>query len=355
MKAKLNAVIGLIFAMSVAFVSAQVPTVSPYPSGGGGGNATIITALPMIRSQDALRNYALSIAHFGNRNVQAPSMDWSWPGMITGTEVSGAFGEEILARLFETEFAYKLTNPDDNITGFVYLYDVPFDSEVPVNMLFHGSANYSATDLLTGKPQYNIWMLDIPLPLSNVSSAEVLVLDSDGITARRIPIVVKNGQLMFQPWLAGSPNGILVSRDENGRTTTYDLSNPVGKVPTSLIERPDYKVDGHYIYETGEKPITVKIIETYNRPSVFIRVLGGAVVTIDVMGLVQEDGKTYFERPGSMEVIPNGKDGGWTVPLNSDKPTELKWSIGEFRVRFNWINFGKPNMIYTGPMDGGKG
>jgi hypothetical protein len=348
MKAKLMAIIGLIFAMSI-IIQAQVPTTT---IGTGNPPATIAT-LPMMKSQDILRNYAMSIAVAGTRYVDAVSLDWNWSGRVSYAETNGAYGEEILQKLFTRELVYKLNNPDDNINGYVCLYDGQLNGN-PVNILFFGSATYTFVDLKVGKPQYRLWMQDIPLPVSNIASAEVLALDSDGKTANRIQIKIdQNGHPLFQPWLAGSPNGILVLRNNNGLTMTYDLSNPVGETSTGMSESADYKVDSHYVYETVDKPITVKVIEVWNRPSIFLKVTGvNAAITFDVMGIVQ-DNKTYYERPVSMEVSLQGKDGSQVIPLNKDEPTEFKIQAGEYRIRFNWINFGKPNMIYTGPTDDG--
>lgn len=321
--------------------------------GGGSGSSSSITALPMIKSQDALRNYALGIARMGSRNVYAQSLDWDWPERVSYTNMAGAYGEEILDKLFNVEFVYRLTNPEDQISGYVYLYDG--NSYDYGNCLFWGYASYTLADLKTNKPQYNIWMQNIPLPPSNIQSAEVLALDEDGKTARRYPLQINNGQMLFQPWMAGAPNGILTVRFNDGSLVTYDLASPVGEVPTGSGESASYKVDGHYIYTTDQKGglPTVRIMEMWQRPSVFLEITTAPqVATLDVIGVVQEKGMISFERPVSMEVIPQGKDTGWTIPLNGDSPTEVNFPVGQYRIRFNWINFGKPNMIYTGPDSG---
>lgn len=46
----------------------------------------------------------------------------------------------------------------------------------------------------------------------------------------------------------------------------------------------------------------IKILEVWNRPTVFLEVEDVRICNFDVMGLVQGVGETYFERPESMEV-----------------------------------------------------
>ena len=341
---------------------AEVSQVSVGGGDGGssGSSSTVFPpALPMIRSQDVLRQYALSITKWGGRGVNAPTIDWDWPEMIRFTNIVGAYGEEILDKLFDVEFVYRLTNPDDQISGYVYLYDGSYREPGSCqSLLFYGTANYTLADLKTGKPQYQLWMQNIPLPILNANSAEVLALDEDGKTARREQVGVNcEGQPMFPSYMAGAPNGILVVKGKDDSLVTYDLVGSVGEVPAGSSELASYKIEGHYVYRTDGKPITVKIIETWNRPSVFLEVPANALVTFDVMGLVQmPDGSTVFERPTGF--IFEQVDGPWTGagPLLGDQPTQTSLGhAGKWRIRFEWKNFGKPNMLYTGPTDGGKG
>lgn len=313
------------------------------------------TDLSMIKSQDALRNYALSIAKGGERHVWAESMDWDWPGRVSYTNVVGPYGEAILKELFNVELTYRLVNPNDSIQGYVYVYD----GEEYRTLLFYGYASYTPTDLESGLPNYNIWMQSIPLPLRNVSSAEILVLNEDGMTADRLEVRVnRHGQLLFQPWLAGAPNGIMAVRFNDGSLVAYNLSSPSGEVPDSSSDKSaNYKIAGHYEITAGEGSPTLKIIETWELPTTFVTTLGdGSVVNFDVLGLVQQDGQTKFERPTSMIIEGNSGD-AVTVEMYSDVATPVKFnSAGNYRIRFIWKNFGKPGLIYTVPShDGGKG
>ena len=358
-KTAIKSIVAMFIAFTlIAFVAyaQETPTDSGGGSGGGGTGSSII-GLPMIQSQVALRNYALSIAKFGSRSVNAPTLDWNWSGNISYTNATGAYGEQVLDKLFNAEFVYRLTNPEDKISGYVYLYDAKFANDNNPSMLFFGNAEYTLADLKVGKPLYNIWMQSIPLPLSNVSSAEVLALDEDGKTARRESLDINNGQPKLNPWFAGAPNGILVVKGKDGSLVTYDLANPTGEVPVGSHESANWKVENHYTYKTNEKGgWTIKIVELWNRPSVFLDVTVPQTAIFDVMGLVQMDGKTYFERPVSMEISRQGEEFIQSIPLNGDAPTEIRmFPVGKYRIRFHWINFGKPGLIYTGPTDGGKG
>ena len=308
-----------------------------------------------IKSHDALREYALGQVVRGFRDVTATSMV-RLDNQPTWMEVKGTSAENVLDRLFGTEIIYSIANPLDQIEGRVWLYD---KSD---NLLFFGSARYTAADLGKVGPSYSIWMQDIPLPLENVQQAEVLVLNADGITVRRQNVRVdRQGHPLFGQYLAGAPNGILSVRFQDGSVMTYELWNPVGEKPTSVTESgPSWKIEGHHVVTASEKPETriVKIIETWARPTVLLNVTSIGDIIFDVMGIVQ-DGGVSFERPTSMEVIRLGPDGktaeSGTVVLNTTSPTTLRVDAGQYRIRFNWVKFGQPNTLYDGPVNAEKG
>jgi hypothetical protein len=165
------------------------------------------------------------------------------------------------------------------------------------------------------------------------------------------------GQVLFQPWLAGSPNGILSVKLKDSTLLTYSLVSPIANVPGAYKDSAEaYQIDGHHIFSD---PTTVKIIETWNRPTVYLRISADAEfkpITFDVLGLVQEAGVTSFERPTALRVV---RDVPGFVPqiidLDPKGPTTFKWPIGNYRIYFIWDKFGRPGLIYTGPSDGGKG
>lgn len=302
-----------------------------------------------VQGQDALREYALAHVDHGTRYVSSTSMDWGYTDSLTYTNISGKNAEDVLGKLFAVEFRYRMLNPEDQITGYIWLYDK--DN----NLLFFGSAQYTEESMKITKPQYGIWMQNIPL-LSGVQSAEVLAVDADGKTANRTSIQVNdNGQLMFQSWMAGSPNGILVVRMKDGSLLTYDLSNPNAETPGVTTDVAAYKIDGHYIYTDQQKGgmFAVKIIELWTLPTAYITLSTSQQVDIDVMGVVQ-NGVTSFERPYAMIVTTESGIIN-TIQLNQGQVNKITFPAGEFRVKFSFTNFGKPNMLYTGPTDGGKG
>lgn len=307
------------------------------------------TSLPMIQSQDALRNYALGKVVRGGRSVSSQSIDWSYQDSITYVSTNGTGVEDVLEKLFSVDFTYRLINPSDNITGYVWLYDENNNS------LF-----YSNTEFKSGtSPRYEIWMNRIPL-LTNVSSAEIFALDQDGVTARRYPVDVNyKDQLLFDYWMAGATNGILVVKFKDGTLTSYMLSNPVATTPAGISEqKSSYKIQGHYVYTDNQKGglPTIKIIETWEKPTVYLEVVTGVIeATFDVIGLVYENGQPIFERPLSMEVSDETGRAEKVSLLPNGPTTIYGVNPGKYRIRFNWNKFGQPNTLYTGPEDNGGG
>lgn len=346
---------GRLMSLTLVMYSIGVLAQSGGGSSVGGDTSALIMPLPMIQSEDALRNYAMSIGKYGSRHVYAESMDWWWSDRLSYTNVIGQYGEDVLDKLFNVEFQYRLTNPADTINGYVYIYDGEWDGVHNPTLLFFGSAQYTQSELETNKPTYGLWMQQVPLPLGNVESAEILALNADGKTADRISLNISDrGQILFSgSSYAGAPNGIMSVRFTDGTLATYDLSSPVGDVPVGSTESAQYKVDGHYIYKVGEKPCTVKIIEPWRRPTAFVDVIWGNTVTFDVVGLVQLNGQTTFERPYA--AVIETQDGTSKTLALQGGTTTFKFPTGKYRIRFLWKHFAEPYAIYTGPAEGGKG
>jgi len=338
--------VSLIMVSVIAFVAipawAQSETT---PSGGGGGSSVGVLPfdLSVVQSQDRVREYALKSVVKGSRYVSSDSMDWSYSDSVTSVNVTGTSAEDVLDKLFAVEFAYRLTNPDDTVNGWVYLYDKDG------GFIFYGNARYTGSSVGAEKPAYNIWMQNIPM-LSGVESAEVLALDEDGKTARRYQLGVDvNGRLLFPSWYAGAPNGILAVRFSDGSLVTYNLADGNGQSPDPTKDTvASYKIDGHHVFKDGK----VKVLETWVRPTVLLDLSSSQTdgsLVVDVMGLVQDNGQTYFERPTKMVVtLEDGTEG--EVDLNADGPTTFdNVDAAKYRFRFVWENFGKPNTLYTGP------
>lgn len=303
--------------------------------------------LTLPKAVDEARTMVLKNTTHGSRYVWSDSMDWDYANRLTYTEVTGTSAEDVLDKLLAVEFNYRLTNPEDKIEGYIYLKDAQ------ENLVFRGYASYTSADLQKGKPQYGVWMQDVPL-LSGVESAEVLAQDENGQTARRYPVEVnENGQVMVPPYMFGSPNAILVAKMKDGRVLTFDLSSPVGSVPYVVHDLSAYKIDGHYVVNADVGvPTVLRIIETWNLPTALIRLRTAEQIVFDVTGITyNQNGQVIFERPTSMwvESEADGKQG--RVYLDLNKPTDVNFPVGNFRVvSFEWDLFGRPNRLYTGPM-----
>lgn len=327
--------------LATVFITVTFAQTAPQTSGGGGG-----TSVLPISSQDELRNYALARVVKGSISLSSPSMDYSYNGLIY-KEVDGLYAEDVLSKLIQTEFVFRLKNPDDVITGYLYLRDGNNGY-----CMFYGQAQFKVGE----KPNYSIWMQSIPL-LRGVQSAEILALNPDGTSSanRQELAVTSNGQLLFSPWMAGAPNGLLSVRFTD-RLVIYPLAAPKAEaVGSSSVNLAGYQIEGHYQFRNPE---TVKITEVWQRPTVFLEIPvtnGNPEITFDVMGLVQNVQEVVFERPTAMIVsLVNGSE--WSpIPFSGEEPTIIKLMPANYRIRFIWNKFGRPGMLYTGPSGGGKG
>lgn len=302
---------------------------------------------PPIGSPDVARNHMLSKVRRGYISLQSPSMDYSYEGAVISAEVVGGPAEQVLAKLGEVVFLFRLTNPEDLVTGWVYLYDIND------NLLFYGNTQFKVTDLASGKPKYDIWPHTLPLFFS-AKSAQVLALNPDGTTGGQVYDLQVNdkGQVLFSHWMAGIENGLLVVKWQDGSVTSYRLTNPKKQSPTLAEEQSEFTIRGHHVLKD---PTEIKILALWDRPTVFVEFTRETEVRFDVAGVVQKNGGVEFERPvsmeysGPMEVV---------IDLASIKPMPQKIIFpkgSSFRLSFTWGEFGKPGLLYTGPSDGGKG
>jgi hypothetical protein len=298
--------------------------------------------LPQIRSQDSLRNYALSIAKHGGRYVYSPSMDWSYTNTVRYTETNAAYGEQLFDRLFSVPFNYRVLNSQDQVSSYAYAYDTNW------TLLFFGYGSAIANDLSqTNGIHTGIWMQDIPI-LSDVSSAQVLIFDEKGQTTETRELQVNQyGQVMWQSWMSGYYNVMLSVTYTDGVVLTYNVTKPVANTPDVIYGSDRYSIDGHYTIESSAKNVTLKIMETWTLPSAFLDFAVDQRVTIDVLGLIQE-GKAYFERPISVEVTDMQTDEVSTIVMNATEPTRVLFPSGKYRLKFNWSKFGQPQFLYTG-------
>ncbi len=341
---------------------AQTPPTTPTPVSSGGGTSSgggglsnsgpiPIVAKPAtlpVQNQAVLRLHALGQVVRGHRSASASSMTVS-PEQKPWAEAKGNGAEEVLEKLFATELTYSLTNPNDRIEGHVWLYDANS------NLIFHGNAEYIAADVgKGGGPNYNIWMQRIPL-LEGALAVEVLSLNEDGVTLdQRWLGKADGGGFLFEQYMAGAPNGLLSARFRDGTVAVYNLWDPKATSPAKLNEgEVQWKIEGHYIVPpTVQNRLSVKIIETWTLPTATITVGAGQEVQFDILGVVQMDGKTAYERPLSLTFTQ--VDGPWSGngKLSQDGPTVTGFpAAGKYRVSFEWRNFGKPNSIYFGPVE----
>ena len=311
-----------------------------------------IAGLP-IMSQDQVREYALGCVVRGYRVVNATSMELQ-PGEKSWVEVYGDNAEEILDQLLKSPIKYTLGNPGDVIRGNIWLYDKYG------NAIFYGGAEYSAAEASgkAGGPTYAISLNRAVITFEKkATSAEVLVLDEKGKTIRAIPLDVDDyGNVLFNPWFAGVPNGILSVKFDDGTIVTTRLSYPYEDISERVNEEiSDWAIEGHYVSRSPKNVVYIDIVETQNLPTIFIEAVAGQKVVINVQGLVQADGQPFLERPLNFAYIGENESGSGMMP--SDGPITLQFdTAGKYRVRFtDWPNFMKPGYLYMGPYEDGMG
>jgi hypothetical protein len=274
-------------------------------------------------------------------------MDWSYPGTVTSAEFDGKHAEDVLDKLGKVDFKFRLTNPNDVVRGYLYLFD---DADV---LVFFGYEEFKLADFEAGNTTFEVWMQDVPM-LSGVASAEVLALMPDGTTSPgRYALEVVNGHVLFKPWMAGAENGLLVVKFNDGTLTTYSLSSPTGNSPeATVLNGSMFSISGHYILKDPE---SIKILELWARPTVFLELTASKTITVDVIGILQKGSSLKQEHPSTAEVTDTATGDVYSFPLKADGTSSIQLPDGEYRIRFTWIEFGEAGLLYTGPSDGGKG
>jgi hypothetical protein len=309
-----------------------------------------------IHDQAELQNYALSLVSNGSRSVYSASIDWSWNQSVTYTNIIGATNaESLLDSLVNAQLKYRMANTNDLINGYIYLYDNQnIDQWGNHDLLFFGYASYAAGT----KAKYQLGIQDVPLlMITNAQSAEVIALNSDGTSGSTYNINVVNGHPMFSSWMAGSPNGILVINGTDGSLTDYSLWKPDPSTQNGMSETGDtWNLNGHYVLRTSSAGGSIKIIELWNRPTVYLTTTVTNTTSFDVAGVYQDNyGQTQSERPLAIEIDTVGSSLHSMVIFDPTNPTKVTFPPGSYRMRFDWNQFGLPNTLYTGPSGGGKG
>lgn len=305
-----------------------------------------------IGSRDQLREYALGTPVRGFRDVVSSSLV-QIDGEPTWVEVSGNGAEDVLDKLLAKKISFGLVNVNDTVNGRIWLYDAQD------HLVFYGQSEYTPGTLGKKGPMYNIWMYGIRPPVDGVVSAEILVLNEDGKTTRTERVQVEDGQPIIYEWMAGVTNGILVLRMKDGSIYTFNLWSDVSNNPPTVSESGgSWQIPGHHVIPPSPaNELLVNFVEAWELPTVFLEVNSTQLIKFDVLGMVTIDGRNTFERPISFTFM-QVEGGTWAGagPIFSDSPTMIKLpAAGKYRIRFEWKNFGKPNTIYAGPVEGGGG
>jgi hypothetical protein len=329
MKIKINTVICALAVLLGIFAMPSINASSATPA-----------EINALRSPDALRNYALSRAVIGYVQDSCPSLDWNFKDNHSRESTNGTCAEDVLQKLAGVKLSYRITNPNDKITSYAYLFDAD------KNYLFGGSSTYD----VGGKEQTVIlYQYRVPM-FSNVSSAEVIGTDDTGASVRTIQtITVTSGKAMIDPWITGKSNGLLVLHYKDGTSETIDLGTGRQNGDINVGNSQTMKIDNHYIFED---PAKITITALYERPTVYFTTTVDINPDFDVAGIFSDNqGQTAVEVP---ETIYVSVDGGAETTVSIAKVK--KFPAGHaYRVRFEWNEFGNPGTFYVGPVYDGKG
>lgn len=322
----------------------------------GLGSVFGAVSLP-IGSEDQLREYALDKVVRGYKDVSADSIQ-EVSGYNLFAKVVGNGAEDVIDKLLSVPISFSLINTNDDIVSRIWLYD---DRD---RLLFYGQSTYKVDTIGKGgnSPQYNIWMQEIPL-LDNVSFANLFVVNDEGVTSSSRSLLVKDGQIMFDPYLAGSVNVFMGVKFTDDTEMVFDLSDPKSVTPPTITSSSsNWSVEGHHVIPPSEGDVVqIKFIESNHLPTVLVTVGVGQKVELDVMGAYyNEKGVIVFERPNHIFISEVGGE-GWggegdlppyavsTLPIPQNRP-------GVYRIRFGWEHFHQGRRLYYGPDDGmGKG
>jgi hypothetical protein len=300
------------------------------------------TDISVIQSPDLARDLGLRLSKRGSIYYSSPSIDWSYPGTQTTQDVVGQYAEDVLAQLAAFQYNFRLKNPMDDITAYVYIKD---DNGI---IIFYGQAIFKAGE----KPQIQMWQQWVPI-LNNVKSAEIIPLKEDDTSGQPIRVEVsEQGQLLWQPWISGAKNGILIVESMDGTFTSYRISSPIAQsLNPADGNSGTLNIKDHYMFGKGS---TVDIIAVWNRPTAYFEIDNmDRYASFCVRGILQlQDGNTALEWPSSAIVTDEDGNNPQTIKLLEGGITRIWMNSGKYRVRsFEWKNFAQPGNLYTGPQE----
>lgn len=299
-----------------------------------------------IGSEATLRNYGLDQVVYGYRVVDAVSIRPIAGGRLY-VEADGDGAEDVLKKLFSQKIDYTVGTPEDEVNGYIYLYDMN-DNEI-----FYGNASYIAKEAKGAS--YEVWMEAQPL-FDGVKSAKALYLDETGKTVLEEDIEVdERGTIIFDPYYATIENIIFMINFKDGTSVIIGSDAKQKEVPV-VRETASWKIDNHYVVTVGKDPASrvVNIFEQYNNPSLYLIVETDGFVTFNVSGAAYNDNsQSFIDNAYEIIVVVGGRQVD-SVPIPTTK--QVPFPKGNYRLEFKFGTFGKKyNYVPAEEPGGGKG
>lgn len=289
-----------------------------------------MAAPPMpVGGQDTIREFALATVVSGQRSIEATSMVWS-PDRPNWVEVEGNGAEDVLNQLLAKKLVMEVVNPADEVTGRIWLFDRDG------NCLWYGRSSYQADS--KALPAYNLWIQDIFL-LEDVQRASVYILDEDGKTIGQQGLEIRNGQVVFQSWMAGMKNAVMTVWFEDGQVISWSLDDGSSSNPSNVSSvGGSWHIEGHRIVQSDDPVVSVDFT-TIVVPTVLVTIKDGQSLRVRVVGFIGykgSDNVVMFEWPTEM-VVTSADGESVKVPLNNGTPTDFQQvEPGVYRLRFEW-------------------
>jgi hypothetical protein len=185
----------------------------------------------------------------------------------------------------------------------------------------------------------------------NVQYAEVIAVDETGASLRTIQSLrVVDGHVMVDEYITGKKNGLLVVHYKDGNVNTIYLGTGNTTTPVSqTASAGGFAINGHYILQD---PDVISITALYERPTVFVTTTVAKVVTIDVVGVYNDQLGPVVELPRSV-FIQDAEKSSFEQEIELEKNVINLPANAKLRLRFGWSTFGNPGVFYTGEAEKG--